>query len=318
MRDLRLRALLTAVLTSSLAASCSTTHGSDEDSGIGSGMDALDPTIDTAFHGDAFADPFALPDAHWVFDAVIDARPTIRCGGEVCDDGEECCFADGRCFDPSTGSCRFGGDAGTADTGERDCVSHADCGPGFACFSYGSACFGVGFCGRVPALTDCGRDPVCGCDGITYATSCEAIRAGTRIVRQEVNGGCGNPLFGHVEFPHFGPIACGNDSAYCGGTECCAASGLCLPSDCPECCYVTRPRTYACNSDALCQRGDPNSFCDADSCDAPLGECVRPGPSSGCSGVLDPVCGCDGTSYVNRCQAQAAMVRVAHEGECDD
>ncbi|MBN8612375.1 MAG: hypothetical protein J0L92_17400 [Deltaproteobacteria bacterium] len=265
---------------------------------------------------DAWRDPFALPDVHWVADAAIDARHIVRCGIAACGEGEECCFADGRCFDPDTESCRFEGDAGAADVGERGCVSHSDCGPGFACASYGTSCLGVGYCTPIPTLADCGRDPVCGCDGVTYVHWCAAVAAGTRIVRQESNGGCGNPIIGIHGGLHTGPIACGNDSAYCGGTECCAASGLCLPSDCPECCYVTPPRTYACNSDDLCLRADPNAFCDADSCDAPLGACVR--PEGSCTGELVPVCGCDGVSYVNRCFARAARVRVAHAGTCDD
>lgn len=290
MCDLRVLTLVVAVQ----AAACSTTHGTDDDAGATPGMDAFDPTID------AWRDPFAPPDAS----TPQDARHTVRCGSAVCDEGEECCFTEGRCFDPGVDTCRFGADAGTVDAGAGTCASHSDCAPGSVCLSYG-ACLGVGYCHSTAGL-ECGSDPMCGCDGVTYPSSCAAMAAGVRPV---LFGACG-PSVGEQR----GPIACGNDSRHCGGTECCALTGLCLPADCPECCVVTPRGTYPCNSDDVCRRHDGNTFCDADTCDAEVGACV--GADVPCSGALAPVCGCDGTTYINRCQAQVARVRVAHEGEC--
>jgi hypothetical protein len=65
-----------------------------------------------------------------------------------------------------------------------------------------------------------------------------------------------------------------------------------------------------CGDNQFCQRtGDA---CDDDS----VGACADI-PAT-CPTTVNPVCGCDGVSYINECEANAAGVNIASAGECPD
>jgi len=169
-------------------------------------------------------------------------------------------------------------------------------------------------------------NPVCGCDGQTYANACEAANANVGV---EYLGACGEP--------ECTPKAACDYAHYCFSDGGCYAPGICNPRP-GGCTLEFNPvcgcdgRTYGnacaaagagvnvanrgvgeatCTSNADCDEAD---YCfSEDGCDAP-GIC-QPRPRF-CTREFRPVRGCDGRTYGNACTAAAAGVNVASQGAC--
>jgi hypothetical protein len=96
------------------------------------------------------------------------------------------------------------------------------------------------------------------------------------------------------------------------GEGCCPITGRCYDTSKPVLCTFPPDGTvYPCIDNSQC--ADFEGFCVGDGCGTP-GGCVH--PSGDCTGVLAPVCGCDGNTYTNSGCATVARVRIAHDGAC--
>jgi hypothetical protein len=234
------------------------------------------------------------------FPGACDARQCGTIAGLTCDDGQLCEFPPGECQ-------------------VADAAGH--------CVDVPEACLGI-------------LDPVCGCDGNTWVNDCYRQQGGvqkahdghcrcldvlctpgTRPVDTDGDGcpdqcrarcddACdclGNP---DLQFTHGCPLMC----------PMCGSFWSCEDHVCVEKCGRIPGDT--CAPPPACATNDDCSDDSASGafCAAPAGQCDGPGTCTPrpvrCPDVFAPVCGCDGTTYGNRCQAAAHGARVAHFGPC--
>lgn len=196
--------------------------------------------------------------------------------------------------------------------GGRRCSDNSDCRDFQYCAVAAGDCDHDGVCTRRPNICPEIYQPVCGCDGNSYANRCEAAAAGANVAAA---GECASPCCEPAAEPGQGGLPACTEGASCcadGTWACNAVDGT------PTC-----PAGTVCGSGEVCGGfagiacADPDDFCKTapgECCCDFQGECTaRP---DACPEVYAPVCGCDGVTYDNACFADAAGVSLDHTGAC--
>jgi hypothetical protein len=256
-------------------------------------------------------------------------------GGSAPHGGHDACFVDGvrhrpgESFPASDGcnTCNCGEDGQVACT-LRFCVASCGgitgqgCPEGEYCeFPSETQCGAAdqtGFCAVPPEFCTLEFNPVCGCDDVTYGNACEAAAAGISVASEgecdsafdcQTDADCPVPPCACLD--ENGDGQCENECPVpvCRDGRCSVANPNALEQG--EACGGFVPvGSPDCATGLFCQH-QAGALCGA--ADAP-GECVL--IPEVCTDQFDPVCGCDGQTYGNTCEAAANLTGIFELGAC--
>jgi Kazal-type serine protease inhibitor-like protein len=253
----------------------------------------------------------------------ITLDPVCGCDGKTYDNT---CVADAAGVGVQhMGVCACGGSSGISCDESQFCKRDAgECTAG-----------AEGVCAPIPVTCPALLDPVCGCDGVTYSNACYADVAEIPVQHPGACepgppcGGSGGGTCNEGQFCKPPQGVCAPDAA----GVCANLPPVCSPLVLPVCGCDGTTYSNACMADAagvgvdhagecafcggitgaICGTGEFCKFADG-TCGLPDNQGFCQETPVSCPAVLDPVCGCNGTTFSNACIAEG--VPLDHEGPC--